>query len=325
MLRINDVTPCGVNDVLPSAKTIQRSALIYCCLYAILQMGGDDMKKFLCILLSISCFLSLVACYNTNDNNQNLNNSQNIEEPAQKIGLITDFDSFKTEMSKRLELSKYIFSYEPISSTLNSYKYELYEQEPSTKTSNFVVEIDGIQVTLPIRIEDLLKKGFSITEINFEPVYYLNLESNLSFGTLKVVTPKGNNFLAYAINPGENYQGKMKDCLITQVDAYYYENGSNFETDFNPLVPDMKYFNSITKDSTLDDIINELGYPSFIEYSTAEYKGEITISTIQLRYDFSNVAYKGHTYITVETLKNHAGIKKNLIFSISYVIEYPTQ
>ena len=186
-------------------------------------------------------------------------------------------------------------------------------------------EIDGTEITLPITIEDLLRKGFEITEINFEPVYYLDLESNLSFGSLKVVSKRANNFLAYAINPGENYQGKMKDCLVTQVDVSFYENGSDFETDNAPLVPEIKFFKNISKDSSLDDIIKELGYPSSIDYSTAEYKGEITISNIQLRYDFSNKEYNGYTYITVETFKNQAGVKKNLIFSISYVIEFPTE
>ena len=156
-------------------------------------------------------------------------------------------------------------------------------------------------------------------------MYYLDFESNLSSGSLKVVTPKGNNVLVYAINPGENYQGKMKDCLVTQVDVSFYENGLDFETDNAPLVPEIKYFKNISKDSSLDDIIKELGYPSSIDYSTTEYKGEITISTIQLRYDFSNEEHNGYTYITVETLKNQTGVKKNLIFSIAYVIEFPTE
>lgn len=268
------------------------------------------MRKILCIILLTSCFFSLFSCSNKEE----------------KIGLITDHETFKTEMSKRIDLSKYIFTHTSPSATLDSYNYKLEkEQELKTAKSNFEVEIDGIKITLPITIEDMLKKGFDITEINFEPVYYLDLESNLSFGTLKVVTPKGNNILVYAINPGENYQGKMKDCLVTQVDVSFYEGGLDFETDNAPLVPEIKYFKSITKDSSLDDIIKKLGYPSLIDYSTAEYKGEITLSTIQLRYDFSNKEYNGHTYITIETFKNQTGVKKNLIFYIAYTIEFPTE
>lgn len=271
------------------------------------------MKKILCIILSICCFFSLLSCSDINYNNE-------------KIGLITDYETFITEMSKRIDLSKYNFTHETPSSTLNSYKYELEKEEKLKPTkSNFKVEIDDTEITLPITVEDLLKKGFDITEINFEPVYYLDLESNLSSGSLNVVTPKGNNILVYAINPGENYQGKMKDCLVTQVGVSFYENGLDFETDNAPLVPKIKYFKNITKDSSLDDIINELGYPSLIDYSTAEYKGQITLSTIQLRYNFSNKEYNGYTYITVETFKNQAGIKKNLILSIAYAIEFPTE
>lgn len=278
------------------------------------------MKKILCIILLISCIFSLISCSDTNDDNET------IETPDEKIELITDYETFKIEMSKRIDFSKYTFTHESPSETLNSYKYE-FEKEQKLKTakSNFKVEIDGIKIALPISIEDFLKKGFDITEINFEPVYYLDLESNLSMGSLKVVTPKGNNILVYAINPGENYQGKMKDCLITQVDVSFYKNGLDFETDNAPLVPEIKYFKNIGKDSSLDDIINELGQPSSIDYSTAEYKGQITISTIQLRYDFSNKKYNGYTYITVETFKNQNGVKKNLIFSIAYVIEFPTE
>ncbi len=279
------------------------------------------MKKILCIILTISCFFSLISCSDINDNNNKTSNA-----PKEKIGLITDYETFKTEMSKRIDLSKYNFTHESPSATLNSYKYELEkEQKLKPAKSNFKVEIDGTEITLPITVEALLKKGFDITEISFEPVYYLDLESNLSSGSLKVVTQKGNNFLAYAINPGENYQGKMKDCLVTQVDISFYENGLDFETDNAPLVPEIEFFKNITKDSSLDDIIKELGYPSLIDYSTAEYKGEITISTMQLRYNFSNKECDGYTYITLETFKNQTGVKKNLIFSIAYAIEFPAE
>lgn len=279
------------------------------------------MKKILCIMLSISCFFSLISCSDTNDNNNKTSKAH-----EEKIGLITDYETFKTEMSKGIDISKYTFTQESPSATLNSYKYELEKEEKlKPAKSNFKVEIDDTEITLPISIEDLLKKGFDITEINFEPVYYLDLESNLSFGSLKIVSKKGNNFLAYAINPGENYQGKMKDCLVTQIDISFYENGLDFEKDSAPLVPEIRFFKNITKDSSLDDIIKELGYPSLIDYSTAEYKGEITLSTMQLRYNFSNKEYDGHVYITLETFKNQTEVKKNLIFSIAYVVEFPTK
>ncbi len=280
------------------------------------------MKKLLCIILAISCFFSLVSCSHITDNNKT---SSALTVPEEKIGLITDYETFKTELSKHIDLSKYVFTHETPSATLNSYKYELEEQKLKSAKSNFETEIDGAKITLPITIEELLNKGFDITEINFKPVYYLDLESKLSFGSLKVVSNKGNSFSAYAINPGENYQGKMKDCLITQIDVSFYENGLDFETDKAPLVPQIKFFKNITKDSSLNEIIKELGYPSVIDYSTAEYNGEITLSTMQLRYDFSNKEYDGYTRITIETFKNQAGVKKNLINSIAYVIEFPTE
>ena len=37
VLRTNDITPCGANDVLPSAKTTPRFALIYSCFHKIEQ------------------------------------------------------------------------------------------------------------------------------------------------------------------------------------------------------------------------------------------------------------------------------------------------
>ncbi len=268
------------------------------------------MRKILCIILLISCFFSLFSCSNKEE----------------KIGLITDHETFKTEMSKRIDLSKYIFTHRSPSATLDSYKYELEEeQELKSAKSNFEVIIDNTKITLPITVENLLTKGFDIIEIDFEPVYYLDLESNLSFGALKVLSPKGNKFSAFAINPGENYQGKMKDCLVTQVDSFLYENGPDSETDGALLDAEIKYFKKITMDSSLDDIIKELGYPSSIEYSTAEYKGQITISTIQMIYNFSNKEYDGHTSITIETLKNEAGTKENYIQSIAYLIEFPPQ
>ena len=65
---------------------------------------GDEMKKILCIILSISCFFSIVSCSNKNDSNNVTNNA-----PEEKIGLITDYETFNNEMSKRIDLSKYIF------------------------------------------------------------------------------------------------------------------------------------------------------------------------------------------------------------------------
>ena len=281
------------------------------------------MKKLLCVILAISCFFSLVSCSHITDNNNDTSSA--LTSPEEKIGLIADYETFKTEILKHIDLSKYAFTHESPSATLNTYKYELEEQKLKSAKSNFETEIDGTKITLPITIEELLNKGFDITEINFEPVYYLDLESKLSFGSLKVVSKNGNNFLAFAINPGENYQGKMKDCLITQIEVSFYENGLDFETDGAPLVPQIKFFKNITKDSSLDEIIDELGYPSLIDYSTAEYNGEITLSTMQLRYNFSNKEYNGYTCITIETFKNQAGVKKNLINSIAYAIEFSTE
>ncbi|MBR2921949.1 MAG: hypothetical protein IKC10_01365 [Alphaproteobacteria bacterium] len=246
--------------------------------------------------------------------------------PEEKIGSITDHETFKTEMSKRIDLSKYVFKHRSASATLDSYRYELQkEQELKPSKSNFEVIIDGTKITLPITVEDLLNKGFDIIEIDSEPVYFLDVESDLSFGALKVMSPKGNIFSAFAINPGENYQGKMKDCLVTQVDSFFYEDEYEFITNSVPLDAEIKYFKKISMDSSLDDIIKELGYPSLMDYSTAEYKGEITISTLQMRYNFSNKEYNGHTFITLETYKKEDGAKENRIQAIAYSIEFPTK
>ena len=93
------------------------------------------MKKILCIILSISCFFSIVSCSNKNDSNNVTNNA-----PEEKIGLITDYETFNNEMSKRIDLSKYTFTHESPSATLNSYKYEFEnEQKLKTAKSNFKV------------------------------------------------------------------------------------------------------------------------------------------------------------------------------------------
>jgi len=277
------------------------------------------MKKILCFLLSIGCFLSLISCTdsNTTDNNK-ISNS-----PKEKIGHISDYDSFETELSKRLDLSKYSLHEEMPSDTLHNYEYTFNREKVlPDNSSNFTVEIDGIELTMPLTVEALLKKGFTITEINFNPVFDLDIEENFSSGSLNIQTKNGNNFLAYAINPGENYQGKMKDCLITQIDISFYQNGHDYETDQKPFVPEVEFFQSIKKETSLDSIIKEMGYPNKINYGTAFYNGKTTISSIQLLYNFSNNSYDGYVYFTIEPMSFSNGEVKNMIQHIAYAIEF---
>ena len=57
------------------------------------------MKKILCIILSISCFFGLISCSNINDDNNKTGKA-----PEEKIGLITDYETFKNQIGEKKNL-----------------------------------------------------------------------------------------------------------------------------------------------------------------------------------------------------------------------------
>lgn len=185
-----------------------------------------------------------------------------------RIGRIIDHDDFVREASKRLNLNDYNVLKEDYSSSFgNGYKrvdytYDLKSDKSiSYKVSNYDMTIDGITITMPIKVSDLLNKGFTIIEKSFD--------NSVMQGGATLKSPKGNNIDTFIMNFYGNSRN-FNDCYITQILFSCYEKTFRYQEGISPTRPDFEMIEGINKDSTLDDIISRLGEPNKIILLTSE-------------------------------------------------------
>lgn len=185
-----------------------------------------------------------------------------------RIGRIIDHNDFIREASKRLNLNDYDVLKEDYSASFgNGYKrvdytYDLKSDKSiSYKVSNYDMTIDGITITMPIKVSDLLNKGFTIIEKSFD--------NSVMQGGATLKSPKGNNIDTFIMNFYGNSRN-FNDCYITQICCYCYEDTFRYQEGISPTRPDFEMIEGINKDSTLDDIISRLGEPNKIILLTSE-------------------------------------------------------
>ena len=187
---------------------------------------------------------------------------------SNRIGRIIDHNDFIREASKRLNLNDYDVLKEDHSDSIGNglkmvdYNYDLKtDKSISHKASNYDITIDGITITMPIKVSDLLSKGFIITEKHFD-------ESILQ-GSACFRTPSGNIINTFIMNFYGN-SSDFNDCYITQIRFLCYEYSGGYQEGINPTRPDFEMLEGINKDSTLDDIISRLGEPNNIILMTTD-------------------------------------------------------
>ena len=187
---------------------------------------------------------------------------------SNRIGRIIDHDDFVRETSKRLNLNDYNVLKEDYRSSFgNGYKrvdytYDLKSDKSiSYKVSNYDMTIDGITITMPIKVSDLLNKGFTIIEKSFD--------NSVMQGGATLKSPKGNNIDTFIMNFYGNSRN-FNDCYITQICCYCYEDTFRYQEGISPTRPNFEILEGINKDSTLDDIISRLGEPNKIILLTSE-------------------------------------------------------
>lgn len=175
------------------------------------------------------------------------------QDTNDQIGTIVDYDDFEREVSKRLNLDDYkvskgvadVDSFVHGEYILNLKTDKILSNEPS----NYEITIDGIMVTMPVRVSELLDSGFVVIE---ERSGGATLNGGVTFRT-----PNGNKFDAFIMN---NY--------VTQIDFPRYGDSLDDQEGTNPVWPDFEMLEGINKDSTLDDIILRLGEPNQIRLYT---------------------------------------------------------
>lgn len=185
-----------------------------------------------------------------------------------RIGRIIDNDDFVREASKRLNLNDYNVLKEDHSASFGNglkivdYTYDLKTNKSiSHKVSNYDVTIDGITITMPIKISDFLRKGFTVKEKFFD--------DRILQGGAFFTSPSGNKVDGYIMNFYGNSRN-FNDCYITQIGFMCYENTVKYQEGISPTRPDFEMIEGINKDSTLDDIISRLGEPNKIILMTTD-------------------------------------------------------
>ena len=185
-----------------------------------------------------------------------------------RIGRIIDHDDFVREVSKKLNLNDYDVLKEDHSASFGNglkivdYTYDLKTNKSiSHKVSNYDVTIDGITITMPIKVSDFLSKVFTVKEKFFD--------DRILQGGAFFTSPSGNKVDGYIMNFYGNSRN-FNDCYITQIGFMCYENTVRYQEGISPTRPDFEMIEGINKDSTLDDIISRLGEPNKIILMTTD-------------------------------------------------------
>ena len=237
-----------------------------------------------------------------------------------RIGRIIDNDDFVREASKRLNLNDYNVLKEDYSSSFgNGYKSVHYTYDLKTdksishKVSNYDVTIDGITITMPIKVSDLLNKGFTIVEKSFD--------NSILQGSAFFKSPDGNMVTAYIMNFYGNSRD-FNDCYITQLSFMCYENTFRYQEGISPTRPDFEMIEGINKDSTLDDIISRLGEPNKIILLTSgnsNYNWEDCI--IQLFYKVTTPSLQnGELVFNLQPVLNNTA-PSDFLTDISFALQ----
>lgn len=185
-----------------------------------------------------------------------------------RIGRIIDHDDFVREVSKKLNLNDYDVLKEDHSASFGNglkivdYTYDLKTNKSiSHKVSNYDVTIDGITITMPIKVSDFLSKGFTVKEKFFD--------DRILQGGAFFTSPSENKVDGYIMNFYGNSRN-FNDCYITQILFSCYEKTFRYQEGISPTRPDFEMLEGINKDSTLDDIISRLGEPNKIILMTTD-------------------------------------------------------
>ncbi len=197
-----------------------------------------------------------------------------------RIGRILDHDDFVREASKRFSLEDYDLTVEDYSSDgvdMSTYTYDLNSSKSiSYRASNYDVTVDGITVNLPIKVSELLNKGFRVTNMMFD--------TRVRQGGAFFVSPSGNRFDGFVMDFYGNAL-TFESCYVTQLCVACYEKKLKYQEGISPTRPDFEMLEGINKDSTVDDIVSRLGEPNKIMlYTTDNPSMNYKDCVIQLYY-----------------------------------------
>ncbi len=210
-------------------------------------------------------------------------------DTGDKIGRFITPEEFKTEISKKLNLDDYSLEIRDYSDTYNdgynaTHVYTLKEDKDlSYQPSNYEVTIDGISFSLPIKVSDLIAKGFRVKQKHFT--------DSVLAGGAEFESPEGNTFDTYIMNFYHN-STTFNNCYVTQILVDFYANTLKYQEGIRYTAPELDILYGINKNSTLDDIISRLGAPNTMHvYYTENKRSNYRDSHITLRFYFGTPTF----------------------------------
>ncbi len=224
-------------------------------------------------------------------------------ESKEKIGRIYDKESFKSEFSKRLDLSKY--NYGEVDSGF-------YYVMPETtylplKTSEYQTIFGETEAQLPFTIKDLTGEEWKGRYIKTSTYYNAPLYKD-PIHVISFTHKKNNKSFSVEVQ-GTNSNLSDKTIKTLTFTSSHLETGDSF----------INILNGLKDNATLDDIILTLGYPYRIDYKNVELPpdyDEPDYKEIQLIYYVLNDYEK----IDTITIKVHSLTKNG--YSDSFKFNY---
>ena len=274
------------------------------------------MKKLIVLLLSVSLLLTFTAC---SDKGETPSSSQSsVSSQVDPNENAFTYDKFLIEISKYINLEEYSLEDGNYGSN-HIYDYtSLTNCEIENKQSNDEIVIDDVKISVPMTIQQLINSGFTVNYFESEKQFDLNAkETECSF---VVTTPKGNTVLIRAKSKnGES--APIKDLVIIRLSCDFYDSDPEYKKNERDLTPQIKFFENINNESTLESIINELKSPCAINFTETKEEGITTLSAMQMTFNFSNSQYSGSFIATIFPITDKSVERTDFVFYYTYTID----
>ena len=275
------------------------------------------MKKLFSLVLSIILIFAFSAC--SDSESTDTNSGSDVTSSESKLeGRIITYDDFLTEIVKYVDIDSYIKDDGNFGST-HIYNYlSATNCEIENKQSNYEVVIDGVKITLPMTVKELVNLGFKVDY--FESETELDLNATESECTFTVTTSKNNTFLIRAkAKNGE--QAPIKDLVIIRLSCDFYDTTPEYSKNERKDTPEIIFCEKLGSKSTFESILNDFKTPSEIVFTETKEEGKTTLSATQLTFNFSNEQYEGSIIANVYPVTDAAIDRTSYVFYYTYNID----
>ncbi len=221
-------------------------------------------------------------------------------------GFITTKDAFTAKLSGLIDLSLY----QPLSEGTSIYTYTLDSKNHEDYPLDYKVKLeDDTEFTLPITLNELKKKGWTH---NLDENH--TMEAHTYFLTSTTLSNPAGKEISVGIENDSDQTLSLGECTVYEVVSNQYRFSKYTQTANEAKFSKAAAFtvcNTITNQSTMEDVIAQLGNPYNIYLSVShDGNGNFKTSSITLTYDQKSLkgelklSFSGDTkYLTEITYK----------------------